>query len=208
MALSKIQAESMNLADTYAFTGTVSGNSVGNLVKLHSITASSGDADVVFDSTYLTSAYDVYRIYLKAVRPVTDTTRLLARLSFDNGSSYISTGHTKIALEAYDGTTDDNINSRFSNNASSMNINGSSSTQGNEIDEGTSGVIEFFNNTSDYKRLQTHVTFHFNGNQSAMSVATHTLKSNRTSRANAIKFFQNSGNFASGTFTLYGVKDA
>ena len=25
MALSKIQAESMNLADTYAFTGTVSG---------------------------------------------------------------------------------------------------------------------------------------------------------------------------------------
>jgi hypothetical protein len=31
MALSKIQAESMNLADTYAFTGTVSGVGVGNV---------------------------------------------------------------------------------------------------------------------------------------------------------------------------------
>jgi hypothetical protein len=32
MALSKIQAESMNLADTYAFTGTVSG--AGKILQL------------------------------------------------------------------------------------------------------------------------------------------------------------------------------
>ena len=31
MALSKIQAESINLADTFAFTGTVTGNSMDKL---------------------------------------------------------------------------------------------------------------------------------------------------------------------------------
>ena len=35
MALSKIQAESMNLADTYAFSGTVSGVGVTNLQIFH-----------------------------------------------------------------------------------------------------------------------------------------------------------------------------
>ena len=33
MPITKIQAESMNLADTYAFTGTVSGAGVVRLVK-------------------------------------------------------------------------------------------------------------------------------------------------------------------------------
>ncbi len=196
----------LDLTSNYAFTGTVTG--ANTLVKLHSITASSGDADVVFDSTYLTSDYDVYRIYLKAVRPVTDQTRLLARFSFDNGSSFISSGYTKVSFEGHEGTASDVINSRFSSSASSMNLNGSSSTQGNAIDEGTSGVIEFFNNTSDYKRLQTFLTWHFAGNQTATAQSSHELKSNRTSRANAIQFRQNNGNFESGTFTLYGVKDA
>ena len=39
MPLSKIQAESMNLADTYAFSGTVSG--VGTHTLLNSTTLSS-----------------------------------------------------------------------------------------------------------------------------------------------------------------------
>ena len=39
MALSKIQAESMNLADTYAFTGTVSGTDTGALEKVSSSTS-------------------------------------------------------------------------------------------------------------------------------------------------------------------------
>ena len=45
MPLSKIQAESMNLADTYAFTGTVSGAS--QMVKISTTTASNA-ANVSF----------------------------------------------------------------------------------------------------------------------------------------------------------------
>ena len=40
MPLSKIQAESMNLADTYAFTGTVSGAGGGKIGQIISATHS------------------------------------------------------------------------------------------------------------------------------------------------------------------------
>ena len=63
MALSKIQAESMNLADTYAFTGTVSGTPQGmTLINSTSstTTVTSFNIDNVFSSTY-----KFYRIYMR-----------------------------------------------------------------------------------------------------------------------------------------------
>ena len=55
MALSKIQAESMNLADTYAFTGTVTGTSA--LVKISTTTISSQNTDIT-----LPTGYRVYKL--------------------------------------------------------------------------------------------------------------------------------------------------
>jgi uncharacterized membrane protein len=63
MPLSKIQAESMNLADTYAFTGTVSGASNETHVLLSSVTSSASttnhDITGVFSSTYSTYFIEV-----------------------------------------------------------------------------------------------------------------------------------------------------
>ena len=90
-----------------------------------------------------------------------------------------------------------------------MRITGSASSQGNQADESTSGVIEFFNSVVDYKRLQTFLTYHFSSNaQTATAQTSHEHKANRTTRVNAIKFYQSSGNMESGIFTLYGVKNA
>ena len=55
MALSKIQAESMNLADTYAFTGTVTGTPQ-DMVKLSTVDASSGTSAVIFNSSVVDSS--------------------------------------------------------------------------------------------------------------------------------------------------------
>ena len=75
MALSKIQAESMNLADTYAFTGTVSGVAEDNLVKLASTTISSAvagiDYNTVFSSTYnyyMITAYGITKLNSSSIR--------------------------------------------------------------------------------------------------------------------------------------------
>ena len=53
MPLSKIQAQSMNLADTFAFTGTVSG--VGGIVPLTTVTAGSSTTNL--DWTGASSTY-------------------------------------------------------------------------------------------------------------------------------------------------------
>jgi len=62
VALSKIQAESMNLADTYAFTGTVSGaGDVSNLVKLSSFQISNS-VSAYANNGIFTSDYKKYLV--------------------------------------------------------------------------------------------------------------------------------------------------
>jgi len=51
MALSKIQAESMNLADTYAFSGTVSGANIGDGQSWTDVTSSRSANTVYTNST-------------------------------------------------------------------------------------------------------------------------------------------------------------
>ena len=60
MALSKIQAESMNLADTYAFTGTVTGVPSG-LNKITSYTIPSSTSEFNLNGIF-TTTYDHYMI--------------------------------------------------------------------------------------------------------------------------------------------------
>ena len=86
MPLSKIQAESMNLADNYAFTGTVSGAS--GLVKLNTTDITSATATLSFDNTLITDTYDKYILSYQGLKCVTDAVYFRARFSTDNGSSF------------------------------------------------------------------------------------------------------------------------
>ena len=52
MAISKIQSESMNLADTYAFTGTVTGAGVSNTPIFHA-RLSANDTSTATDQTWV-----------------------------------------------------------------------------------------------------------------------------------------------------------
>ena len=89
MALSKIQAESMNLADTYAFTGTVSGSGTRQLIR--KVTISSNTASVEFihgsNSVVLDSTYSRYEIDIDTCVPQ-NAQQLRVFLSADGGSSY------------------------------------------------------------------------------------------------------------------------
>ena len=60
MPLVKTQAEGINLADTFAFTGTVSG--AGTLVKLLEQDISTSGGTFVVNNTYINSTYDSYLI--------------------------------------------------------------------------------------------------------------------------------------------------
>ena len=89
MALSKIQAESMNLADTFAFSGTVSGAGSRRLIR--KVTISSNTASVEFihgsNSVVLDSTYSRYEIDIDTCVPE-NAQQLRIYASSDGGSSY------------------------------------------------------------------------------------------------------------------------
>ena len=98
MPLSKIQAESMNLADTYAFTGTVSG--AGGLVKIASTTIASGSEATegfVFASVF-TSTYTNYKIYynIREKASTANATNGALLFRFGSSGSVGTTGSTTI----------------------------------------------------------------------------------------------------------------
>ena len=73
MAITKIDANSFDLTDDYAFTGSISG--AGNLVLLHSEVLSANTSSVVFDG-YFSSSYQIYKFFIYDMEPNTEAARL------------------------------------------------------------------------------------------------------------------------------------
>jgi hypothetical protein len=95
MALTKVQAEGVNLADTFAFSGTVSGtNDTNHLVKLSSSTSSSNVTNVTFDT--ITSTYSSYLLQGSIV--ATDGQNSSADIYLRNGGSDVGSGNTGVAI--------------------------------------------------------------------------------------------------------------
>ena len=69
MALTKVQADGINLADTFAFTGTVTGSGMNLLLDA---TISSPVAEYDISSTYINSSYNAYIIQAEFL-PVVDS---------------------------------------------------------------------------------------------------------------------------------------
>lgn len=88
MALSKIQSESMNLADTYAFTGTITGTDPA-LTDWQSFTST-----VTFDSNINDTSPDesktVTAYYIKIGKLVHVSWPVLTRGNFNNANAIIS----------------------------------------------------------------------------------------------------------------------
>jgi hypothetical protein len=87
MAITKINADAMDLTDAYAFTGTVTGTNAG-LVKLSSVSASNYGS-MNFTSSVLTDTYMSYVLFLENIRPATDNVDLHMYFSINNGNSFV-----------------------------------------------------------------------------------------------------------------------
>ena len=105
MALTKVQAGGVNLADTFAFTGTITG--MGMDLLLTSTWSSAVDFYDIPSST-ITSTYDNYFIRWR-IRP--DTDLVSVKIRFEQGGS-VDTG-SNYAVE----TVNTLVNTSVSNNA-------------------------------------------------------------------------------------------
>ena len=200
MALSKIQAESMNLADTFAFTGTVSGTGMNLLLNA---TISSAVSEYVIDSTYFNSSYDTYFLTFHML-PATDGVYLYSRAyvgGVEQGTSSNYYANEKSALSS----------STYGNaNASQIWMEYNVSSIGNATGEGNTfqGFIQNVNDTS--KPCQISGISHSastSGLHGAQNCSGSFLVANASAIMNGMKIYYNSGNIASGKVRLYGVAD-
>jgi len=174
----------------------------GSLVKLTSATASNS-SELVFDNFVDNDLYSLYKIYTHHILPATDNTNFWAKFRSGGASGSDMTGTYYRAGTAMVADTSGSTvfgNQSSSNFAPIVPNNGANADESliveltYRVSDGTNGISSIkadtaFQNTSDNVRNQ---------------VVTHLLES--TTAATGIKFQMESGNIASGSITIYGVK--
>tara|TARA_R100001510_G_C7620546_1_gene181534 strand:+ start:333 stop:953 length:621 start_codon:yes stop_codon:yes gene_type:complete len=205
MAIDKIQAESMNLADTFAFTGTVSGAS--NLVKLSTVTISgTSTTNIDFDNLF-TSDYDVYKFYFDRVTSITDNAFLYVRFFTSSGiidaSDYV---HVSSAAQR-NISTDASGNTYNAGEGTFMRVN---SDVGTNDDDQYAMNYEFtlINplNTTSYKQIKFLSSTISSGHTTYQSVQGSGFYK-QTTALRGVRFYFSSGNWKEpSSATMYGVK--
>ena len=212
MALSKLAANSFDLTDNYALTGTVTGvTSTQKLFLIKNIDASSsstvsfvdGASDVVLDNTYKTYLFKFINIHRSV-----DGANFLFNGSTDGGSNYNVTKTTSYfgAVHREDDASASLFYSTGNDLAQSTSFQNLGIGAGNDSDQSGVGEMWLFNPSS------TTFVKHFmtNGNQSQSTPGSLNVRvagyMNTTSAINAIQFKPSSGNIDSGRIALYGIK--
>jgi hypothetical protein len=197
MALSKIQSESVNLADNFAFTGTVTG--AGGLVKLATTTVSTAVSEIEFNNTLVNSTYDNYYLTY-TVTPSSDNVTFRMRF-LDTSNSQINNDLGYSGGSINEGATA----STNTNGASQMEISGS---MGSASGESASGQL-WFGPVNEGANFPCQLNGFHNGiNQSGNHqgrVFFFCLSKGYFQSVGGIKINFTSGNVEAGTFTLYGV---
>ena len=195
MALTKVQAEGVNLADTFAFTGTVSGNGMDLLLNS---TISSAVAQFDISSTYMNSTYDDYVVYATLL-PATDNVNLIMTV-FESGS--VLTGD-KYSFECSANSSSTYLQSnavhRFGLNVTEC---------GNAAGEGITTQLRIHNvnsTTQSFSFGGQSQSFYSDGTPTTSNICGALLPSERNVVVNGLRISFESGNIASGIIKVYGI---
>ena len=212
MALSKLTADSFDLTDNYAFTGTVSGaGGTQKLFLIKNLDASSsstlsfvdGSSSVDLDNTYKTYIFRFINIH-----PETDQKKFEFNVSIDGGSNY-NVAKTSTFFHAYhteDGSSAALGYETAGDLAQGTGFQSLGQQVGNANDECISGELYLFNPSS------TTFVKHFLANTNRASGNAFSVRSyisgyaNTTSAVNAVQFKFDSGDIDAGRIALYGIK--
>ena len=205
MPLSKLKADSLNLGDTFVFTGNVTGEATGALNLLQTQTASSS-LSISF-TTGIDSTYDEYWFIFNNCHPATDNADFTFSGSIDSGSNY-NTTKTTTHFTAFqnEAGTDTSLNySSGTDLAQSTSFVQLGNNTGADNDQCVSGLLKLYNPSSttyvkhfigmasDYSNTNYHQQFYLGG------------YFNTTSAIDAIQFKFSSGDIDDGTIQLFGV---
>jgi len=206
MALSRLKADSLNLADNFTFTGNVTGEAVGALNLLQTQTASSS-ASISF-TTGIDSTYDEYWFVFNNIHPATDAVRLTFQGSTDGRSNY-NTTITSTCFRAQHDEIDGDPNLLY--NPAADQAQGTAFQKlmderiGNGSDESCSGILKLYNpsSTTYVKHFSSRNTIYQRDNYINDNFVAGYF--NTTSAINAVSFKMDSGNIDDGTIQMFGV---
>ena len=153
------------------------------------------------DFTNLGAPYRFYVLAVRNLKPSTDSVSLLVQLSIDNGANFLASAYRYHHQGDTDGIT--TYSAAASASASSITVG---TSLGNAADESFAGEIILWNLQSAVNRKQ--VTSIGVG-VTATGILAHyvsTGMNDTTSVANAVRVLFSSGNIASGTVALYGIR--
>jgi hypothetical protein len=175
----------------------------GNLVLLSSATLS-GDTEVVFNNSIITSTYKSYIIRAVEVHTSDDNVACYFRVSDDNGSSYKSSDY-KISIHVL--VINLNNNTYISRQASSAQgtIAGMYEGIGNDTGEALNFELQLFNPLASAD-TQLMVKSLYQSNNGRQTLNNGFGVHGTSTSVNNIKIYPASGNFAEGTISIYGVK--
>ena len=217
MALSKVNFNSMNVTPSASKAikfnssnnGLETGDIGGSLVLISTTTASNSSA-VNFTSG-LDSTYKEYQFHFTDIHPASGNSAFMFNLSADGGSNYNVTKTTTAFWAAHnEAGSDSNLYYRTSEDLAQSTADQKLSVEVTfpasvDDDHSFSGILHLFNPSS------TTFVKHFisDGNHYASNYSTRSFVAgygNTTSAINAITFKMSTGNIATGTIKMYGVK--
>lgn len=198
MALSKIQAESMNLADTYAFTGTVSGAGKMELIS----SDNTGASNVAYSDITLSQDTD-YHHQILVINAYYQSANADTGFTLIEGGSEISASGSYHCqrIGKKDGVS---TNGSSDQNSTRMRLNWYSS--GDSSSEPSDIFIKIFNSTSSSLRTTIHAEL--NGHSNDGDIYTNYANAIRLANtvAEGIRIKATSGNVYYANHALYGVK--
>ena len=208
-SLSKIKANSLNLAGTYGFSGTVSGLADETpLVLISTFTSDGSDATASFTSG-IDSTYKEYLFIFNNIHASASGADALFQFqgSSNTGSAY-GVAITSTAFFAYHDEADSTTSLSYDTNddlAQGTGFQNLSNRSHNDNDSSMSGILKLYNPSS------TTFVKHFmavtnNMHNSPMSLNERVAGYfNTTSVIDAIQFKFNTGEIQGGTIDLFGV---
>lgn len=170
----------------------------GSLIKLEEVTVSSAVSSVTLGDDKWDTSYDVYMVRYNNWNAVNDNVTGYMRLTASGTAN--TTSNYDFAAKNFDATT--TFGNTSSTNQDKFDIVNSGTATG-EISNAILYLFNF-NNASEYSFMTI---------ESTLRNSNGTLKGHQgggvltvTEANDGVEFFFSSGNIASGTFTLYGLK--
>ena len=181
---------------------------IGNngLVKLSTATINNDDA-ITFDNTIITDAFQTYKVIGSNIVLASDDQRIQVTLSTDNGSSYSTSGYAQALHSGRSSDSDSTTTFRGAANKESLRITGTRFNSGAATGEKTNfeAMYHGLRNSSADKFCTYMSAFADDSGTVAMQMGI-SGTTNVTAAVNNIKFNTSSGQLASGTITIYGVR--